>query len=99
MGHSTSDSGVWQMSSLCPVEGCGPEGVITSPNYPGIYPNNIDKIEQIIVETGKILRLEFTAFSVSVTFANSTGSITTCPVDFVRITDGDGTTLMNNSCG
>ena len=23
----------------------------------------------------------------------------TCPCDFVKITDGDGTTLMDNSCG
>ena len=69
-------------------------GVITSPNHPDNYPHNIDKNEHITVETGKILRLEFTAFAVYVG-----GSITTCPTDFVRITDGDGTTLMDNSCG
>ena len=69
-------------------------GVITSPNHPDNYPHNIDKVEHITVDTGKILRLEFTAFDVSVG-----GSINTCPTDFVRITDGDGTTLMDNSCG
>ena len=68
--------------------------MVTSPNHPGTYPANIDKIEQIIVDAGKILRLEFTAFAVYVG-----GTITTCPTDFVRITDGDGTTLMDNSCG
>ena len=68
--------------------------MVTSPNHPGTYPANIDKIEQIIVDTGKILRLEFSAFAVYVG-----GTITTCPTDFVRITDGDVTTLMNNSCG
>ena len=46
------------------------------------------------MKKGKILRLEFTAFAVWVG-----GSIDTCPTDFVRITDGDGTTLMDNSCG
>ena len=76
------------------IDCCLTPGVITSPNHPGKYPNNIDKIEQIIVDTGKILRLEFTAFAVYIG-----GSITTCPTDFVRITDGDGTTLMDNSCG
>ena len=76
------------------IDCCLTPGVITSPNHPGIYPNNIDKIEQIIVDTGKILRLEFSAFAVWVG-----GIITTCPTDFVRITDGDGTTLMDNSCG
>ena len=69
-------------------------GEITSPNHPDNYPHNIDKTEQVVVETGKILRLEFTAFAVNVG-----GSITTCSTDFVRITDGDGTTLMDNSCG
>ena len=67
--------------------------MITSPNHPGIYPDNIDKVEDITVETGKILRLEFTAFAVW----PSTGGH--CSYDFVRITDGDGTTLMDNSCG
>ena len=66
--------------------------MITSPNHPDNYPDNIDKVEHIIVETRKILRLEFTAFAVFT-------YITTCPTDFVRITDGDGTTLMDNSCG
>ena len=69
-------------------------GVISSPNYPDSYPHNIDNRRQVAVETGKILRLEFTAFAVYVG-----GSTDTCPTDFVKITDGDGTTLMGNSCG
>ena len=66
-------------------------GVVTSPNHPGNYPHNIDKTQTIVVESGKILRLEFTSFAVY------WGS--TCQYDFVKITDGDGTTLMDNSCG
>ena len=38
-------------------------GVLTSPNYPDNYPHNLNKIEAIEVESGKILRLEFTAFT------------------------------------
>ena len=68
--------------------------MITSPNHPANYPNNLKKTEYVTVKKGKILRLEFTAFAVWVG-----GSIDTCPTDFVRITDGDGTTLMDNSCG
>ena len=69
-------------------------GVITSQKHPDNYPDNSDIVEHITVDTGKLLRLEFTAFAVYVG-----GSISTCPTDFVRITDGDGTTLMDNSCG
>ena len=68
-------------------------GVVTSPNHPENYPNNLDEIETIEVESGKKVRLEFTNFEVWAC------DITTCPCDFVKITDGDGTTLMDNSCG
>ena len=68
-------------------------GVITSPNHPDNYPHNMDKTEIIEVESGKILRLEFTHFAVY-------GAPSACDSwDFVKITDGDGTTLMDNSCG
>ena len=63
-------------------------GVVTSPNHPGYYPDNLGKTEILEVESGKILRLEFTHFAVP-SFCD----------DFVKITDGDGTTLMDNSCG
>ena len=63
-------------------------GVVTSPNHPDDYPSNLDKTQTIEVESGKILRLEFTHFAVW----------STCD-DFVKIIDGNGTTLMNNSCG
>ena len=66
-------------------------GVVTSPNYPGEYPKYRESTETIQVETGKVLRLEFTRFEVEWD--------PTCQKDFVKITDGDGTTLMYNSCG
>ena len=68
-------------------------GVVTSPNHPYAYPHNLDKTQTIEVESGKILRLEFTHFAVWAC------NVTTCPCDFVKITDGDGTTLMDKSCG
>ena len=69
-------------------------GLITSPNHPDDYPNNHNKTQTLEVESGKILRLEFTHFAVW-----ACGDINTCPCDYVKITDGDGTTLMNKSCG
>ena len=68
-------------------------GFITSPNHPGNYPHNLEKTETIEVEVGQILRLEFIHFAVYAC------DVSTCPCDFVRITDGDGTTLMDKSCG
>ena len=59
--------------------------------HPDNYPHNLDKTQTLQVETGKMLKLEFTHFAVE------WGS--TCSYDYVKITDGDGTTLMDNSCG
>ena len=67
-------------------------GVVTSPNYPGNYPNDLEKTETIQVEKGLIISLHFTAFDIE-----SCGSI--CGCDHLTITDGDGTTLMEKSCG
>ncbi len=67
-------------------------GVVASPNHPDDYPHNMDKTEIIEVESGKILRLEFTHFAVS-------GCCGCQNSDFVKITDGDGTILMDKSCG
>ena len=68
-------------------------GVVTSPNHTGNYPYNLDKKQTIEVESGKVLRLEFTHFSVYAC------NVKTCPCDYVKITDGDRTTLMDKSCG
>ena len=66
--------------------------MITSPNYPGNYPNNLEKeVETIQVEEGLIISLQFTAFDIE--------SDSTCGYDHLTITDGDGTTLMEKRCG
>ena len=66
-------------------------GVVTSPNYPDNYPNSLLKTEWIEVEQGLILTLQFTAFDIE--------SHSSCNYDHLTITDGDGTTLMEKSCG
>ena len=111
---STTGSGLWQPmhSTLCPAEGCGIEGEwwkengwniplmelwllatgeVTSPNYPGNYTNNLEKTETLQVEEGLILSLQFIAFDIE--------SESTCDYDHLTITDGEGTTLMEKSCG
>ena len=84
--------GIFYHDFLQQFESLFSTGVVTSPNYPGYYPNNIDKTERIEVESGAILRIEFTHFNVH--FVNPT-----CETDYVKITDGDGRTLMKKSCG
>ena len=66
-------------------------GVVTSPNHPGYYPNNLERRDTIEVAQGQILSLRFTAFVIEYQ--------STCRYDHLTITDGDGTTLMEKSCG
>ena len=69
-------------------------GVVTSPNYPdGGYPDKLEKTDIIAVETGSILNLEFTYLAVQAC------DVSTCPCDYVTIMDGDGTLLMDKTCG
>ena len=57
-------------------------GVVTSPNYPCNYPNNLKTTETITVKEGMVVVLEFTAFNTEANY------------DKLTIRDGDGTTLM-----
>ena len=58
-------------------------GVLTSPNYPQLYPNNHDSTQTIKVAEGKIVYIDFTNFN------------TEREHDFVTLTDGDGTDLTD----
>jgi len=91
--NSTSGSGVWQPMNLqlCPADSCGMQGIVTSPNYPGNYPSNLNRTDVIQVQEGQVLALQFTAFNVE--------SSSTCAYDHLTIRDGNGTTLMEKRCG
>ena len=67
------------------------QDVLSSPNYPGKYPNNHKKTTTIEGGPGTVLVLEFTAFDVE--------SHASCRFDYLKIRDGDGTTLMGKTCG
>ena len=66
-------------------------GVLTSQNFPEHYPNNVAKTHIIQVREGNSLSLEFTAFDVEL--------VGTSCIDTVTIIDGNGTTLMAETCG
>ena len=63
--------------------------MVSSPNST----KNLDKTEMVAVESEKILKLVFTHFEVT------TCGSSACPCDYVKITDRDGTSLMDKSCG
>ena len=67
-------------------------GVVTSPNYPDNYPNNLEETETIEVEQGLVLSLQFTAFDIEYSSSD-------CDYDHLTIMDGDGTNLMEKNCG
>jgi len=70
---------------------CTIGGVLTSPNHPGNYPNSIDKTATLRVLEGRVMSLEFNAFYIEFD--------SWCRYDHLTIVDGDGTTLMEKSCG
>ena len=57
-------------------------GVMTSPSYPSNYPNNLHQRKTIQVAKGNIVNIHFTDFELE-----------HYTVDFLEITDGDGTSL------
>ena len=75
-------------------------GVVTSPNYPDEYPNDLQNTTTIKVEKGMIIALKFTAFDVEQgEYAFSPGSASPCLFDHLTIKDGDESTLMEKTCG
>ena len=70
---------------------CLTPGVVTSPNHPDNYPNNLQRTNRIEVEEGLIVEMQFTAFEVQ--FSSP------CSFDYVTIKNGDGTILMEKTCG
>ena len=66
-------------------------GTLSSPNFPSIYPNSHEKTEAILVKEGYLVKIKFVHFDVGKTFG--------CRGDYLEITDGDGTILMDRRCG
>ena len=80
------------------LSGVTKEGVLTSPKFPGLYPNNYKKRKTIKGggnsnenSTETVLVLEFTAFDIA--------SSKKCKNDYLSIQDADGTVLMGKRCG
>ena len=66
---------------------CLSTGVVTSPNYPCNYPNNLNRTTTITVKEGMVVELEFTAFNTEPGY------------DTLTILDNDGTVLSQERSG
>ena len=69
-------------------------GVVTSGNFPRRYPNKVKHTETLQAHNGTVLIMDFSYFAIRVC-----GGIGVCSCDFLKITDGDGTILMDKSYG
>ena len=88
-------------------------GVLSSPNFPESSPANFEKNYTIEVEEGLILSIEFTDFELDFynydlayeenygTYENGETNYDDyiCHYSHLTITDGDGTTLVEEACG
>ena len=68
--------------------------MVTSPNHPNPYPDGLRQTSTIEVEEGLIVAMNFTAFDLQ-----SLDQHSTCSREYVKITNGDGTTIMEQTCG
>ncbi|KAE8596094.1 hypothetical protein XENTR_v10015965 [Xenopus tropicalis] len=67
-------------TTACDASYTEASGIFSSPNYPNRYPNNLECIYTITVETNKQILLNFTTFVLSTS--------TNCDKDHVEIRDG-----------
>ena len=77
----------WLSSSLSNYVDIYFTGVITSPNYPRDYPNNLQKTETIRTKKGMVIEIEFTTFKL---YSSS---------DWLTIRDGNESILMDTKNG
>lgn len=91
---------IWSPSQFPIDEAClndytEESGTFTSPNFPGFYPNNLECIYRITVESSQQIALHFTNFSLE----DAIGS--TCVADYVEIRNGgyENSPLLGQYCG
>ena len=67
-------------------------GEITSENYPSNYPDNVDTMQTILGGEGNTIWIRFEAMNIE-------DGGTQCDYDYISIVDGNGSILMDPTCG
>uniref|UniRef100_A0A8C3YL53 Cubilin n=1 Tax=Catagonus wagneri TaxID=51154 RepID=A0A8C3YL53_9CETA len=82
-------------SAACLEDYTDDSGIFSSPNFPNNYPNNMECIYRITVETSQQIALHFTNFSLEEAIGG------TCIADYVQITDGgyESSPPLGKYCG
>ena len=77
--------------TIIKLDHTGNSGELKSVNFPSSYSNNIDTTETIRVDAGSKIKITFSSLSIE--------SQETCTYDYVTVVDGDGTVLLEKTCG
>uniref|UniRef100_A0A8C0J8V6 Cubilin n=1 Tax=Chelonoidis abingdonii TaxID=106734 RepID=A0A8C0J8V6_CHEAB len=79
------------LDTACGETLTGPEGTITSPGHPIIYPHGVKCVWTISVQPGHLIRLTFTSFNLEFDY--------NCTRDYLEVYDNGTMTRLGRYCG
>ncbi|NXY67496.1 CUBN protein, partial [Glareola pratincola] len=81
----------WPIDTVCGETLTGPEGTITSPGHPDVYPHGINCTWIINVQPGYLIRLTFTSFNLAFDY--------NCRKDYLEVYDNSTVQKLGRYCG
>ncbi|NXH11671.1 CUBN protein, partial [Bucco capensis] len=81
----------WPSDTACGETLSAPEGTVTSPSHPDLYPHGIDCTWTITVQPGHLIRLTFTSFHLAFDYG--------CSSDYLQIYDNSSQQTLGRYCG
>ncbi|XP_013797015.2 cubilin [Apteryx mantelli] len=81
----------WPLDTVCGEALTGPEGTITSPGHPAVYPHGISCTWTINIQPGYLIRLTFTSFNLAFDYS--------CRKDYLEIYDNSTVQKLGRYCG
>ncbi|KAM8810851.1 cubilin [Eudromia elegans] len=81
----------WPLDRVCGEALTGPEGTITSPGHPTVYPHGINCTWTISIQPGYLIRLTFSSFNLEFDYS--------CRKDYLEIYDNSTLQKLGRYCG